>query len=74
MRDPHQIGSAEREAANEAMRAYLIGLVQRRAGELARSRSAARQPIRCRVLLILSSSKALKFDPSVVVLDVGAGC
>ena len=67
MRDPHKI-VAEREAANEAMRAYLIGLIQRRAGELQAGRGGTDPVSR---LLILSSSKALKFDPSRVVLNVG---
>ena len=67
VRDPHKI-VAEREAANEAMRAYLIGLIQRRAGELQAGRGGTDPVSR---LLILSSSKALKFDPSRVVLNVG---
>src|SRR5260370_9163927 len=58
--DPHKI-VAEREAANEAMRAYLIGLIQRRAGELQAGRGGTGPVSR---LLILSSSKALKFHPS----------
>jgi cytochrome P450 len=67
VRDPHKI-VAEREAANEAMRAYLIGLIQRRAGELQAGRGGTDPVSR---LLVLSASKALKFDPARVVLNVG---
>ena len=45
-----------------------IGLIQRRAGELQAGRGGTDPVSR---LLILSSSKALKFDPSRVVLNVG---
>jgi cytochrome P450 len=65
--DPHKI-VAEREAANEAMRGYLIGLIQRRAGELQAGRGGTDPVSR---LLVLSASKALKFDPARVVLNVG---
>jgi cytochrome P450 len=65
--DPQRIVT-EREAANKDMAAYLIGLVQRRAAELQSGRGGTDPVSR---LLILSSSKALKFDPTRVILNVG---
>ena len=65
--DPAQV-VAEREAANAAMRPYLIGLVQRRAAEL-RSGAGGNDPVSR--LLKLSLSKALKFEVDRVVLNVG---
>ena len=59
---------AEREAANLALRAYLIGLVQRRAAEL-RAGQGGTDPVSR--LLRLSASQALKFDVPRVVLNVG---
>jgi cytochrome P450 len=58
----------EREAANTAMRTYLIALVQRRAGEL-QAGAGGDDPVSR--LLRLSFSKALKFELDRVVLNVG---
>ncbi len=64
---PEEIG-ARRQAVNEAMRAYLIGLVQKRATDLKAGQT--RRDIVTR-LLILSGSGALQFDLPLVVLNVG---
>lgn len=65
--DPAQVVE-EREAANAAMRPYLIGLVQRRAAEL-QTGAGGNDPVSR--LLRLSFSKALKFEVDRVVLNVG---
>ncbi len=65
--DPQRIVT-EREAANKDMVAYLIGLVGRRAADLQAGRGGTDPVSR---LLILSSSKALKFDVPRVILNVG---
>jgi cytochrome P450 len=65
--DPAQVVK-EREAANAAMRAYLIALVQRRAAEL-QAGAGGSDPVSR--LLRLSLSKALKFEMDRVVLNVG---
>jgi cytochrome P450 len=59
---------AERELASLAMAAYLVGLVALREGEL-KLGLGGHDPVSR--LLTLSSSKALKFDVSRVVLNVG---
>ena len=59
---------AERQAANERMRAYLIGLVQARAASLQSGDDGTDVVSR---LLRLSGSGALRFDISDVVLNVG---
>ena len=65
--DPDAI-VAEREAANEAMRAYLVPLVQRRIGEL-QSGIVRDDPISR--LLRLSFSGALRFDMTRLIVNVG---
>ncbi len=65
--DPDNI-VAQREAANEAMRAYLVTLVQRRMGEL--KAGEHRDDVTSR-LLRLSLTGALKFELPSVVLNVG---
>lgn len=65
--DPAKI-VAEREAANEEMRAYLVALVQRRAAELQSGQDNGDTVSR---LLRLSFSKAVTFDLPSVVLNVG---
>lgn len=65
--DPAAI-TAKREAANARMRDYLIKLVQRRAGELKAGQDNHDMVSR---LLRLVFSKALQFDPTRVVLNVG---
>lgn len=67
VRDPAAI-VAKREAANAEMRTYLIGLVQRRAGELKAGQDNKDMVSR---LLRLSASGALQFDAPRVVLNVG---
>lgn len=57
-----------REAGTDEMRAYLVGLVQRRAADL-RSGTAGSDVVTR--LLRLSMSGALRFDPAAVVLNVG---
>lgn len=70
--DPHFATPDEivqrREAGNEAMRAYLTGLVQRRAAELQAGQANTDMVSR---LLILSGSGALNFDVPVAVLNIG---
>lgn len=58
----------EREAANAAMRDYLVGLVQRRAGELAAGSGGNDVVSR---LLRLAGSGAVRLDAAAVVLNVG---
>ena len=65
--DPARIVE-EREAANAAMRPYLIGLVQRRAAEL-QAGAGGNDPVSR--LLKLSFSKALEFEVDRVVLNLG---
>ena len=65
--DPARV-VAEREAANAAMRPYLIGLVQRRAAEI-QSGAGGDDPVSR--LLRLSFSKALRFEVDRVVLNLG---
>jgi cytochrome P450 len=59
---------AKREAANERMRKYLIGLVQRRAGELKAGQNNVDPVSR---LLRLAASGGLQFDIPRVVLNAG---
>lgn len=59
---------AKREAANEAMRAYLIALVQERAAALQAGQPGDDMVSR---LLRLSASQALHFDVPLVVLNAG---
>lgn len=59
---------ARREAANEEMRAFLIGLVQNRAAALQAGQPGSDMISR---LLILSHSGALRFDLPQVVLNAG---
>ena len=65
--DPAQVVK-EREAANAAMRAYLITLVQWRAAEV-QAGAGGNDPVSR--LLRLSFSKALEFEVGRVVLNVG---
>lgn len=65
--DPAEIVMA-RESANEKMRAYLIALVQRRAGEL--QAGQVNKDVVTR-LIRLSMSQALEFDIPAVILNVG---
>ena len=65
--DPDEI-VAQREAANAAMRDYLVALVQRRAAEL-QSGGGGSDPVSR--LLRLVSSRALAFDTTRLVLNVG---
>ena len=65
--DPGKI-IAERQAGNQAMAAYLIGLVQRRASSLQAGQDSADPVSR---LLKLSLSGGLKFDVERVVVNVG---
>ncbi len=65
--DPAKIVT-EREAANAAMRTYLIALIQRRAGEL-QAGQGGNDPVAR--LLRLAGSKAARFDAPRVVLNVG---
>ena len=58
----------EREAANAAMRGYLVTLVQRRAAELAAGNGGNDVVTR---LLRLSGSGALRLDAASVILNVG---
>lgn len=57
-----------REAANEAMRGYLIELVKRRGGELKAGNPGSDIVTR---LLILSGSGTLNFDVPLAVLNIG---
>ena len=59
---------AEREAANEEMRAYLVTLVQKRAGEL-QAGQIGQDPVSR--LLRLASSKSLRFEIPRLVLNAG---
>lgn len=65
--DPAKI-VAEREAANLAMRPFLIALVKRRMGEIQAGQSGNDPVSR---LLRLSMSQAVRFDLPRVVLNVG---
>jgi cytochrome P450 len=58
----------QREAANAAMRDYLIALVRRRVGEL-QAGGAGKDPVSRLVRLVVS--QALRFDTARVVLNVG---
>lgn len=59
---------ANREAANEGMREYLIGLVQKRGAALKSGQPGHDMVSR---LLILSASGSLRFDVPLVVLNAG---
>lgn len=59
---------ARREAANLAMRTYLVGLVKARAAALQAGTPGTDMVSR---LLVLAGSKALRFDVPQVVLNVG---
>lgn len=65
--DPAKI-VAEREAANLAMRPFLIALVKRRMGEIQAGQAGSDPVTR---LLRLSMSQAVRFDLPRVVLNVG---
>lgn len=67
VQDPTKI-IAERETANEAMRAYLIALVKRRVGEIQAGKGGDDPVSR---LLRLAASGAIRFDVPRVVLNVG---
>lgn len=64
----HDTIVARREAANARMRAYLVALVTRRAGEL---RAGADGDDVVSRLLRLAASQALRFDTAAVVLNTG---
>ncbi len=59
---------ANREAANVAMAKYIVGLVQRRAGEL-KAGAKLHDPVSR--LIILANSGALLFPPERLVLNIG---